>query len=535
MKKAYPFLLVILSGAIFSLAWPAAGFPLLLFVAFIPLFYAEDIIVQSFPKSAASKIWALSYIAFLTWNIATTWWVYLSSVEGGYMAMGCNSLFMSWVYYFAFLAKRKFGKRIGYFSLIAFWLAFEYFHMNWKLSWPWLTLGNGFATYPEWVQWYEYTGALGGSFWILIVNILLYETIRSFTFKKMWLPAAVLVLPIAVSYMIYASYRENVDPIQVAVIQPNVDPYNEKFTENSQAKQFLKMMNLAQSQVTSETDYIVFPETALPNGLWNDRKDSLIEFLMMRDFLRKTPKTKIIVGATYFEMFDSIPPEGLPFSASRYRKTDKYYDDYNAAFQVDTSSYIPVYKKSKLVPGPESYPLPEWAKPLQETMFSEIGGMMGNLGTQKERSVFFAPDKPTMGAAPIICYESIYGEFVTEYVEKGATVLFIITNDGWWGNTAGHRQHFQYARLRAIETRRSIARSANTGISGFINQRGDVIQSTPYWEEAAISETINGNNSITFYTRHGDYIGRGAVVLGSSIFLYLLYYLLVVRFKRKKA
>lgn len=542
MKKAYPFLLVILSGALFSLAWPAAGFPLLLFVAFIPLFYAEEIIVNSYPKSAASKIWALSYITFLTWNICTTWWVYLSSAEGGYMAMGCNSLFMSWVYYFAFLCKRKFGKRIGYFSLILFWVAFEYLHMNWKLSWPWLTIGNGFASYSEWVQWYEYTGVLGGSVWVLMINILLFELFqgfseksRSYSFKKALIPVCLILLPILISYSIYYSYEEKNDPVRVAVIQPNIDPYNEKFSNGSQAAQFAKMMRLAQSQASAETDYIAFPETALPDGLWDIEKDSLPEFLEMRSFLSKT-KTKIIVGATYLEMFQGIPREELPFSVSRYGKSgDMFYDDYNAAFQVDTSTLIPVYKKSKLVPGPESYPLPEWTKPFQESMFKEIGGMMGNLGTQKERSVFIAPDKPSMSAAPIICYESIYGEFVTEYVQKGATVLFIITNDGWWGNTAGHRQHFQYARLRAIETRRSIARSANTGISGFINQRGDVIQQTPYDVEAAISETINANSDLTFYTKYGDYLGRGAVILGSIIFLYLLYFIFVARLKKRKA
>ena len=161
--------------------------------------------------------------------------------------------------------------------------------------------------------------------------------------------------------------------------------------------------------------------------------------------------------------------------------------------------------------------------------------MMGNLGSQKERSAFFAPDRPELGVGPIICYESIYGEFVTGYVQHGASLLFIITNDGWWGNSPGHRQHFQYARLRAVETRRSIARSANTGISGFINQRGDIVQQTPYWEEAAISETLNANDKLTFYVIYGDYLGRGAVFLGSILFLYLLMVVGSGFIKRKKA
>ena len=533
MKKAYPLLLSVLSGCIFSLAWPTAGFPLLLFFAFLPLFYIEELVKSS--RNAGFQVWGYSYIAFLTWNLITTWWVYNSTAEGGLLAFSCNSLFMSWVYYLAFITKRKFGDRLGNFALIIFWVAFEYMHMNWKLSWPWLTLGNGFARFPEWVQWYEFTGVLGGSIWVIAMNIFLYRLIRNFSIKKTVAPALLTILPIALSYVIYISYTEESNPVRIAVIQPNIDPYNEKFANGSQAAQFSKLLRLAQTLATPETDYFVFPETALPDGLWNFEIDTYPQFLSLRQFLSATPKAKIIIGGTYYEMFTGIPRENLPFSVSRLGKNGDYYDDYNAAFQIDTSRMISVYKKSKLVPGPESYPLPEWTKPFQESMFKEIGGMMGNLGSQKERSAFFAPDKPELGVGPIICYESIYGEFVTEYVQKGASLLFIITNDGWWGNSPGHRQHFQYARLRAVETRRSIARSANTGISGFINQRGDVIQQTPYWEEAAISETLNANNKLTFYVKYGDYLGRGAVILGSIIFLYLVIVLGGGFIKRKKA
>ena len=124
--------------------------------------------------------------------------------------------------------------------------------------------------------------------------------------------------------------------------------------------------------------------------------------------------------------------------------------------------------------------------------------------------------------ATIICYESVYGEFVTEFVKNGAELIFLITNDGWWGNTPGHKQHFLYSKLRAIETRRSIARSANTGISCFINQRGDVFQETEYWKPAVIKQSINKNTKFTFYVNYGDYIGR------ISVFIAVLFFLITV-------
>ena len=140
-----------------------------------------------------------------------------------------------------------------------------------------------------------------------------------------------------------------------------------------------------------------------------------------------------------------------------------------------------------------------------------MGGSTGSLGPQPEPTVFTDLDSVKVGAA--ICYESIFGEWIAGYVKKGAQALFIITNDGWWGDTPGYRQHLQYGRLRAIETRRSIARSANTGTSCFVNQRGDILQPTPWWEASVIKQTINLNDKITFYTRFGDYISKVAILL----------------------
>ncbi|MCK5169803.1 MAG: apolipoprotein N-acyltransferase, partial [Bacteroidales bacterium] len=113
-----------------------------------------------------------------------------------------------------------------------------------------------------------------------------------------------------------------------------------------------------------------------------------------------------------------------------------------------------------------------------------------------------------------------YGEFVTDYIKNGADFIFVITNDGWWGNTAGYKQHLNYSQLRAIETRRSIARSANTGISAFINQRGEILSRTQWWVRDAIKDTIKANTELTFYVKYGDYIGRLAGFLAIFIFLY---------------
>jgi apolipoprotein N-acyltransferase len=156
-----------------------------------------------------------------------------------------------------------------------------------------------------------------------------------------------------------------------------------------------------------------------------------------------------------------------------------------------------------------------------------LGGTIGSLGIQKERTAFKNKNN-TVVAAPIVCYESVYSEYVSEYVRNGANILFIVTNDGWWDDTPGYKQHLAYARLRAIENRRSIARSANTGISAFYNQRGDILQQSQWWKPMALKQTLNINNEETMFTKLGDFIYKIAVLLS----LGLLGLILLKKFKR---
>jgi len=139
--------------------------------------------------------------------------------------------------------------------------------------------------------------------------------------------------------------------------------------------------------------------------------------------------------------------------------------------------------------------------------FEDFGGISGTLGRDTVRVVFTAKDN-YYKAAPIICYESIYGEFITEYIRKGANLLVIITNDGWWDDTPGYKQHMNYARLRAIETRKWVARSANTGISCFIDPLGNVINPQPWDEAASIKLTVPVSTQQTFYVKHGDVLSH---------------------------
>jgi apolipoprotein N-acyltransferase len=179
---------------------------------------------------------------------------------------------------------------------------------------------------------------------------------------------------------------------------------------------------------------------------------------------------------------------------------------------------VQFYHKSKLVPGVEQTPFSSSLSFLKPA-FEAFGGSAGSYGKQDRPSVFYSQNG--IGAAPVICYESIWGEYVADYVLQGAQFIAVITNDAWWGNTPGKDQHLLYAKLRAIEARRWVARSANTGISAFINQRGDVVQRSGWWVSTALKADINLNDEQTFYVKHQDYIAI-AGCLGTGIFLIIL-------------
>ena len=302
---------------------------------------------------------------------------------------------------------------------------------------------------------------------------------------------------------------------KIVIVQPNIDPYNEKFS-GTYEHQLQKMLDLALEKTDSTTEYVVLPETALVEDIWEDELEQSSSIITIRKFLEKYPKLKIIIGASTAKAFK--PGEALSETARKFYKSENYYDAYNTAFHFENSEAIQKYHKSKLVPGVEQMPL-QFIFKYFEQFALEMGGTTGSLGFQSTRTVFSSTDSEVK-FAPVICYESVYGEYVTEYVKNGANVISVITNDGWWGNSPGHIQHLKLSKLRAIENRRWVVRSANTGISCFISPQGVVSQATEYWVPASIAGTVELNNEFTFYTRFGDYIGRIAMYLAFMLIIY---------------
>jgi len=507
MKRIPSAVLAISSGVLLFAAWPVSPLTFLIFIAFIPLFWLE----QQNPRRRAFFLW--TYLAMLIWNVSTTWWIMNSTVPGGMAAMLANSLLMCIPWLAFYNIKRRMGAGVGYISFIVSWLTFEYVHLNWELSWPWLTLGNVFAVSPGWVQWYEFTGTSGGSLWVLAINVLLFLLLKKQLSQKKFgvriaaITIGLLFFPLLLSYYVHQQRTifQARTPNSIVAVQPNIDPYT-KFESGQEQQQLDHLIRLTEATIDSNTKLVVWPETAIPLPI--DESNVLQHPFLQPVYamLRRHPNMRLLTGIEGFRFFDEAHKTKY---SRRYPDSQLYYDSYNSAALMDSNS-VQLYHKSKLVPGVETLPsflnfLGKW--------FEQFGGTTGGYARQDERTVLIA-DNSNYKIAPAICYESIYGEFMTSYVRNGANLIAIITNDGWWSETPGYKQHMNYARLRAIETRKWIVRSANTGISCFIDPQGEVLDAQPWDKATAIKQHVpEVNGPRTFYVMNGDIISKIAIAL----------------------
>lgn len=499
------------SGILLWAAWPVSPFTFLVFIALVPLLWLESIV------ESRKKFLGLTYITMFIWNVATTWWIWNASPPGAVAAFLANSFLMCLPWLGYKIVKEKLGTLPGFVALIAFWMSFEYIHLqDWGLSWPWLTLGNVFATNTEWIQWYSYTGTSGGTFWILTSNLLIFSLLSEYQqngrsrnyFIKLFSWLFVLVFPSMLYNKLTAKNKtETVDQKNIVVVQPNIDPY-EKIAAGSFEAQLQKLITLSEKETDSTTALVIWPETALYMGNGIDENQLKENYFLnpVWAFLQRHPNTTLFTGIESFRQVDQ------PTKYSR-EYDGHYFESYNAGVLVDSNGAHSFYHKTMLVPGVETLP---WFLKFIDSWFEKFGGTTAGYAKQKERTVLV--EKNGYKIAPSICYESIYGEFMSRYIRNGANLICIITNDGWWKNTPGHKQHVNYARLRAIETRTWVARSANTGISCFIDPEGNIINPQSYNTAATIHYSITtGNHQKTFFVRYGDLLSQ--IMTGISLLL----------------
>lgn len=508
-----------MSGILLGIGFPPSPLTFVVFVAWIPLFAVENGIYQREERTRPGQVFLFSLHAFVLWNIISTFWVTNTAFIAGIIANFINAALMAGVMVLIHLFARRLPAKFFALIFISFWITFEYVHHFWDISWPWLTLGNSMAQYPWAIQWYEITGIFGGSLWILVINLIGYSMIVKWMRAKP-LPIVsyltILIIPVVVSIIIWFTIKPSSNPpVPVVVVQPNFEPHYEKF-DIPQSQQSLRFLQLSRQALDSTIRYLVFPETSFEGVQLNTFRENQV-IRLFQSLIDQYPALNLVAGLSSYRI---LAEEEIKHANTRIHRdregTVTHWDVQNSAVQITSGrNDFQVYFKSKFVPGPEIFPFKRYLFFLRPIV-DKLGGSYEGHTSQKERSVFTGGP---LIVAPIICYESVYGDYTGGYVRNGATAFFIITNDGWWDKTPGHMQHLKLGALRAIEHRRAIARSANTGISCFIDIRGRILQPTNYGVATTVKGEIIPETRMTFYSKYGDILAIAAVILSIVILL----------------
>ena len=537
--------LSILTGLLLSLAWYVRGAAIIIMLAFVPLFWLSDISLKEGKRNAFGRGILLFYPAFFVFNLITTYWIAYCTLPGAAAAVIANALLQTLVFAAWHACRKQVQNRIlQAVMLIFFMVSFEYLHLNWDLTWPWLTLGNVFATMPAMVQWYSVTGTLGGTVWILLCNFLIYwepltkkERERHPRKYGSILTLCCLVLPMLISVIMYEVVERKIDsstPIEAVIVQQNTDPWEEEYRLTNE-EEIQRVLEVAKPFINEKTNLVITPESAIAHtiemkALKNHtflQGDTRFEgFSLFDSVITLYPNLNFVLGLSTVSISDhKISP------VSQECNPGVFMEFYNTAGFYNKNGLVSHYHKSRLVPGVEKMPFPKIFGFLEKALI-ELGGSNSSLGNDTEQRTFaFEVEGKPLRIGTAICYESVYGELVAKFVRNGANVLAVITNDSWWDDSPGHRQHFDMAQLRAVETRRYVLRAANGGFSGVIDPTGRVLAKTDYGTRTAIQTIVGAQEGDTFYVKHGDYIARMAIPF---TFLGVLYAVVLAFIRRKR-
>jgi apolipoprotein N-acyltransferase len=517
--------LSVIGGILLGLAWTGWCSGLILLIAFIPFFLIENYLFENPKKFTPNAYFIIILPGYVIFSIIALGWMRVASLTGAICVMMGLSFLMAFTTWLAHIVRLRAGNFLGIISMITLWLAYEYLSLNINIISPWLNLGNGLSKDILFIQWYEITGTAGGSLWILCSNLFLtIFLVNSLTKKRsnkiyliIWL--SVIIIPSAISVHRYYSIRQNTNNgSEVVIIQPNTDPYTEKYTIPFE-DQLKKVITQANTRISDKTDWVITPETTIddPADLDNLVNNKYIK--IFQEMISQYPGINVVTGMVTYRLYPAMK-DAPTVSARRIDASGLYYDHFNSAVKIDSGKTFGIYHKSKLVPGIEMQ-FSNGPGRFITRILPYLGGTKWGYGIQKDR-LCFESTSSSLKVAPVICYESVFGKFVTDYVKKGAEALFIITNDGWWKNTNGYIQHLNFASLRAIETRRCIARAANTGVSCFIDIRGKRTEESRWWSRDVLKGIICPETRITVYVRYGDYLLWISAFLSMLILITLL-------------
>ncbi len=509
-------LMSLTSGLLLGLPWFIPRLYPVIFIAWVPLLMLER---EARDDPNPYTVFNYCFFCFLLWNVLGTWWIVRAQWLGAILIMVANALVQALV--FGSISRVTTSLRLPLvipFSMV--WMGYEHFHEAWDLAWPWLNLGNALNTAPGLLQWVEYTGIRGATLWIILSNVAALGLINACRKKARrrvmslgFILAALVFIPVRFSHHLYDRFEEGEETVSVALIQPNLDPYTEKFVPRRYARHVDVFFKTADAVCDEHTDYLLGPETLVVAQMDEEDPPSSPEYARLLEFQARYPDLNILIGVhSYQKAGDPVPP------GSRFNRNEGfYYEAFNTALFLSPGEPPQFYHKTKLVPLFERMPFMDYLRFLGDVSL-ELGGYTGTYSDRQEDHVFVSK-RPRAAILPIVCFESAFGPYCSRYLPEEKGFIAMITNDGWWKDTPGYLHHFHHSPIRAIECRRDLVRVANTGISALIDARGEVTARTPWWEQATLKGQIHLRGGRTFFARHGDYLGRIGLIFGIMLIL----------------
>ena len=510
----------VLTGVLLGVSFPSYPFirlELLAWFALVPL------LVSLRNVERAGELFRRVYIAMLLFCLISLWWVTLATFPGGALTILAQAFFLTIPLFGFYAIKKMAGFHFALFSLPFLWVAWEWAYMQQDLSLGWLTFGNSQANLNLMIQYADLTGVWGISFWLVWFNVLIVLAVtgsRKDAFRSVAVMALMILAP-----LLYASSVMPQDglpaagsrKLRVTLVQPDIDPH-EKWLHNNSVDimdRYYTMTNRAVRE--NRPDLVMWPETAIPFYILDHAYADDLQTL--RSSLRGW-NAALLTGFSDIIYYPAAAQPDTGHSGNNDRSMNRFFDTYNASMLLEPGNGTPqIYRKMRLVPFAERVPYVDYFPWLGHLTFSLVGLNGWGKGSDTTIMQLHSPRYGTVKIANIICYESIFPGLVTEFVRKGAEVLTLVTNDGWYATSYGPYQHLAIGTLRCIENRRAMARCANTGLTVVINKYGRIIAEIPWWQERTLTAEVPLESTLTFYTRNPDLLPKAAAALSGLLFL----------------
>ena len=499
-------LVLIVSGIVLGISFPPIPLPftILIFAGLIPYF----IVLKK--RTTLASISKATFLFSFFFSVTTIYWVgsWSSEADPYLMMAGAALLFAypsvmlipSTLYY---LARKVFPKFDVLWLFPIFWVTLEYLLTLTDLRFPWLLLGHGLAKLNWFIQGADILGTNGLSLVVAYINVLLFKTFfEKKKDEKIKLKPLLVAVTIFVCMMIYGIYKESSFKIsdrkvKVGIVQPDLNPWD-KWSTGNLSQLTNQYLELSQKCVDDGAQVILWPETALPvyafGGTYPIVENSIFKFI-------DSNRVSLLTGMP--DIIYDFDQNNIPADSKFSEQGNYYYRTYNAVIGLNPDTkQIQRYGKMKLVPLGEKVPFADQFSFLGDIFKWGVGITGWNIG--KDTTVFkiFHGGMDTLKVGGLVCYESVDPVFVTSFVQKGAELLTVVTNDSWYGKSSGPYQHKDFAMLRAVENRRSVVRCANGGVSCIINAKGEILAETEMFVKTTLVGDVPLQDEITFYSEN---------------------------------